>query len=284
VELYRRHTRVVDVLLPDVGHPATGPIAEAGLLEELAMDFIYDRLDIQHFTRRVLREHVASPHRHYVLSQRATLTRTRVAEAGEAAALAPDNFGYVSHHASLLTAAGRFEEAQAAFARAATLMPDHPVLLFKLTEFHERRGDLDRAIGLAGELVARHSQTFQPRLDQLQARQRRELGWMNVVRRVSSRLGLRHCPQPVPAETVSEPPPAARLDEPQTSWRIERADGVGASSTFSQTAASVLAAPASFGSNDLGVDTDPPQRSGRRARPLTPRFASRELGPPRRLP
>jgi hypothetical protein len=46
VDLFRRRTCVVDVAIPDSGHPATGSLAEAALLGDLMLDFVADRLDV----------------------------------------------------------------------------------------------------------------------------------------------------------------------------------------------------------------------------------------------
>ena len=210
-ELFRRRTRVIDVRLPNVGHPATGAIAESGLLTDLVVDVVNDRLDVSAITRRVLEAHEGSPQHHYVMSGRARLRRNRLAHAARATAMAPEHFGFAAHYASLLAAAGRFEEAQIAFARAAAVAPDHPVLLYKLTEFHERRGDVESAIEVAELLVVLHSETFRPKLEQLRKRQRERPGpfsnWpaLTIVgRRI---VGDPALPVDVRVTTTPSPPP-----------------------------------------------------------------------------
>ena len=210
-ELFRRGTRVIDVRLPNVGHPATGAIAEAGLLTDLVVDAADGCLDVEAMTRRVLQAHEGSSQFHYVMSGRARLGRTRLAHAARAAALAPEHFGFVAHYASLLAAAGRFEEAQIVFARAAAVAPDHPVLLYKLTEFHERRGDVESAIEAAELLVVLHSETFRPKLEHLRKRQRARASpfnnWPTLTIRGRRIVGDAALPVDVRVTTTASPPP-----------------------------------------------------------------------------
>jgi tetratricopeptide (TPR) repeat protein len=210
-DLFRRRTSVIDVRLPNVGHPATGAIAEAGLISDLVIDVANDRLDVEEMTRRVLQAHVGSPQFHYVMSGRTCFGRTRLAHAARASAMAPDNFGFVAHYASLLSAANRFAEAQIAFARAAAVAPDHPVLLYKLTEFHERRGDVDSAIEAAELLVVLHSETFRPKLEHLRKRQRASaspfINWPTLTIRGRRIVGDPALSVDVRVTTTPSPPP-----------------------------------------------------------------------------
>ena len=218
VDLFRRRTRVIDVRLPDVGHPATGSLAEAGLLSELVMDFVGDAVDAARVARRVADARESSSQFHYVMSTRAFTARSRIRYADKAATMAPRHFGFVAHYASLLAASGRFSEAGIAFARAAAISPDHPVLLYKLTEFHERRGDLEGAIEAAERLVALHSETYRPRLEQLlRLRSRPQRHWPAL--RIG---GRRFAEDPalsvdIGLTTTPSPPPFA------DSWRMHEA-------------------------------------------------------------
>ncbi len=209
-DLFRRRTRVIDVRLPNAGHPATGAIADAGLLNELVLDVINDRLDVAEMKRRMLQAHEGSPQFHYVMSSRARGRRARLAHAARAAAMAPGEFGFVAHYASLLSGVGRFEEAQIAFARAASVAPDHPVLLYKLTEFHQRRGDVERAIEAAELLVTLHSETFRPRLEQLRKQQSarsRPFNWPALTILGRRIVGDPELPVDVRVTTTASPPP-----------------------------------------------------------------------------
>ena len=219
-ELFRRRTRVIDAPLANAGHPATGSLAEAGLLSDLVLDVIADRFDVGELARRLSVEQKTTPHFYYVMSLRAASARARVAYAGKAAAMAPDRFGYVAHHASLLAARGRFAEAEIAFARAAALMPDSPFLLYKLTEFHEQRGDFKSAIEAAELLVSFHSATFQPRLDRLRALQQRtteRFRWPTLSIRGKRIVGNPLLPIDVRVTTTPSPPPFVE------SWRRHEA-------------------------------------------------------------
>jgi tetratricopeptide (TPR) repeat protein len=209
IELFRRRTHVVDIRLPDVGHPATGSLADAGVLTGLVLDFVADRLDADDIARRMLEVRETSPQTYYVLSARARSARTRIAYAARAANMAPEHFGYVCHFASLLAASGRFAEAQIAFARAAALLPDHPVLLYKLTEFHERRGDIEGAIEAAELLVTLHSETFRPRLEHLRRlqRPRTRFKWPQLTVRGRRIIGDPALPIDVRVTTTPSPPP-----------------------------------------------------------------------------
>jgi tetratricopeptide (TPR) repeat protein len=215
-DLFRRHTRVIDVSLPDVGHPATGSLAEAGLLGDVVLDFVADRLDPADLQRRIAASRETSPQFYYVKSSRAQFARSRIALAGRAADMAPGHFGFVANFASLLAESGRFEEAQIALARAAAIAPDHPVLLYKLTEFHERRGDLESAIEAAELLVSLHSETFRPRLNSLHALQQRRSNKRyrpTVTIRGKRIVGDPALPIDVRVTTTPSPPPFVE------SWR-----------------------------------------------------------------
>ncbi len=172
-DLFRRKTRVIDVPLAGVGHPATGFLAEVGMLTDLMLDFVAGTLDVADLRRRALLAREGSAQFHFVKSERALLGRTRVAHAARAAAMAPHNVGFATHHASMLAAVGRFEAARAEFARAAAVAPDHPLLLRRLIDFHQRRGDIEQAIAAAETLISLHSETFLPRLNELRAIQSR---------------------------------------------------------------------------------------------------------------
>jgi hypothetical protein len=215
-QMFRRHTRVIDVRLPDVGHPATGSLAALDLLTDLVLDVVDDRFDVDVLTRKVAAGHRASAHFHYVMSTRAFWAHQRIAHAGRAAAMDSDHFGFVAHYASLLAASGRFAEAQIAFARAAALAPDHPVLLINLTDFHQRRGDLESAIEAAELLVSLHSQAFLPRLNQLRSeheRRKRLRYWPVLTIRGRRIVGDPALPIDVRVTTTPSPPPFA------DSWR-----------------------------------------------------------------
>jgi tetratricopeptide (TPR) repeat protein len=219
VERFRRRTRVIDVALAGVGHPATGALAEAGLLTDLVLDFVADRLDVADVTHRMALARETTPQCYFVMSERAFSARARMAYAAKAAAMAPHHFGLVTHYASLLAGRGRFAEAQIAFARAAALMPDSPFLLYKLTEFHRRRGDLDSAIEAADLLVSLHSETFLPRLERLRrVRQRASARWRWPTLTIAGRhiVGDPALPVDVRVTTTPSPPPFV-----ESWWRHE---------------------------------------------------------------
>ena len=219
-ELFRRRTRVIGVPLANVGHPATGALAEAGLLSELMLDVIADRFDAGELARRMSLEQKTTPQFYLVMSQRARSVRAQVAYAGKAAAMAPNHFGLIAHHASLLAARGRFAEAEIAFARASALMPDSPFLLYKLTEFHEQRGDLKSAIEAAELLVSFHSETFRPRFDRLRALQKqtaKRFRWPALTIRGKRIIGNPVLPIDVRVTTTPSPPPFV------DSWRRHEA-------------------------------------------------------------
>jgi tetratricopeptide (TPR) repeat protein len=208
VDMFRRRTRVIDAPLAGVGHPATGFIAEAGLLTDLVLDVVADRLNVAELQRKVSLARETNSQFYYVRSERALLGRSRVAYAGRAAAMAPANVGFVTHHASMLAASGRFDEALIVFARAAAVAPDHPLLLRRLSEFHERRGDIEHAIEAAELLVSMHSQAFLPRLNELRSRlAQRKRYWPALTiagRRIAGDPAL---PVDVRVTTTPSPPP-----------------------------------------------------------------------------
>ena len=110
-----------------------------------------------------------------MLSLRSHGRCTQIALAQRAVTLAPHNFSYLVHLGYVLAQHGRFEEAQQAFACAEAIAPDHPSLLYRISELHEWRGDIDTAFLIMGTLVARHPETniYLPRLQYLEQLRRR---------------------------------------------------------------------------------------------------------------
>jgi hypothetical protein len=156
-----------------------------------------------------------------VKSCRTRIRHKRLGHAARAAAIAPQNFGYAAHYATLLAEAGRFEEAQIAFARVASMAPDHPVLLYKLTEFHERRGDLESAVEVAELLVAAHSETYRPRLESLRELKGKNAGWLNRLELAFRGRGIfAISPRPIDVRVTTTP------SQPLSADAIRRHEGL----------------------------------------------------------
>ena len=174
VDLFRQRTEVVDVAIPDGGHPVTGFLAEAGLLSEFVLGVAGGAIDLEDFTTRAHAARERTPQYWAVLSERSTDLRARVDLAKHALSLAPLDLGYKIRCARALALNGDHSAALALFDEALGEQPTNPVLLANLSEMHEGRGDLAAAVDAARRLVAAHPGTrlHEQRLAYLESRHR----------------------------------------------------------------------------------------------------------------
>jgi lysophospholipase L1-like esterase len=195
VDLFRGRTNVIDISIPYGGHPLTGYLVEAGLLKELVLDIICARLDPARLRCRAREARKSTPQYFQVLSLRSRQPSARIALARRAATLAPDNLGYLVHLGYVLAQFGRFEEAQEAFSCAEAITPNHPVLLYRVSELYEWRGDLDLAYATMETLVARHPETniYLPRLQYLDQLRRKLARLESITRRATPPLDVGTC-------------------------------------------------------------------------------------------
>lgn len=156
------------------GHPVTGFLAEAGLLEDLVIGVVKEILDIPALKARARSERKRTAHFWNVLADRARTPKTRVALGRRAMALAPEDAGYKIKLARALALAENYEEAEHLFGEALAAQPTNPVLLFNLSEMYEWRGDYKAALEVAERLVAAHpdAHIFDSRVTYLTNRRR----------------------------------------------------------------------------------------------------------------
>jgi hypothetical protein len=129
VDLYRRHTEVIDVRVPRCGHSSTGYLAEAGLLRERALGFIDGSFDPVAFGRQARQRRRSVAHRYLVLADRARHPKVRIAFTRKARERKPDQVSVLVKLGGLLEQDRQFSEAADCFARAAQIAPDHPLVL-----------------------------------------------------------------------------------------------------------------------------------------------------------
>jgi hypothetical protein len=169
VDLFRGHTNVIDISIPNGGHPVTSYLAEAGLLGEFILEIVSGRLDAARLRRRARDTRKSTPQFFHVLSLRSRWAGARIALAQKAVTLAPYNLTYLVHLGHVLAQYSLFDEAQEVFSRAKAIAPDHPALLYHISELYEWRGDLEMASATIEALAARHTETnvYLPRLQYL---------------------------------------------------------------------------------------------------------------------
>ncbi len=168
-DLYRAHTRVIDVAIPYSGHPTGSYLTQTGLLQEAVPAIIQDQFDPAAFVREARRRRRHSTDYFYTLAQLARQPTRRVALSTQAIALAPGNPTYAGHHAWWLALAGRGDEAAVIFDETLQRTPDHVTVLYRFSEFREHVGDLTGALAAIDRCLALQpgSQPFRSRREDL---------------------------------------------------------------------------------------------------------------------
>ena len=177
--LFAAHIRFTPIRLPHCGHPVTGVLAELGLLQTLIRSVCGRDFDAAGFERDACAQRERSPQ--YLISLANSLRRwrrtARVTLMQRAVALAPMDYGVISHLANELREAGRLDEALALHRRALEIAPSHPHMLLQYSYTLERSGDLPAALAMmeAADACAGGTAIYQPRLARLQAKLHRRL-------------------------------------------------------------------------------------------------------------
>lgn len=194
-DLFRSHTNVVDIRIPNCGHPSTHYLAELGLLQAAVVDLANGTFDPVELRRQARQRRKDSPDFYLSLSYRARSETLRLALAERAVAQAPTDIRGLTHFGVLAAHAGRIGEAFEALDRAAAVDRHHPVVRRAYSEVHEIAGDLDRALTILEELCndpIPSEKGDRPRLTHLKRRRRfalyRVLTNPTVLRRLGRRL------------------------------------------------------------------------------------------------
>ncbi len=152
VDLYRPHTNVFDIRIPNSGHPAGGLLAETRLLKSTLLDLFSDKFELSKLRNEIRHRRQSSPQFFVNLSARGKLESRRVAFAERAHRMMPNNVRYATHYGLVLAKAGRFAQAYELFDFAIRSQPDDLVVLYRASEFLEMAGDIENAIAIT-ELV-----------------------------------------------------------------------------------------------------------------------------------
>jgi tetratricopeptide (TPR) repeat protein len=171
VALLKNLTKVIEMHIPHAGHPVTGFLAEAGILQNLVIDVVSGTVDRARFQQSARSARKQTPQFLFVLSRKSRNIETKVALARRAVELAPGNVVYLSHYGTVLALSGDFARAEDVFSNCLGLHPENPVLLYHMSEMYEIAGDLDKALERMQYLTALHpdAKIYSARLNYLSA-------------------------------------------------------------------------------------------------------------------
>jgi len=149
-DMFRPHTNVTDIALPNSGHPCTLYLAELGLLQAAVVDLAKGTFDPVAFRHRARRRRKEAPGFYVTLSRRAShrwhSDTLSLALAEKAIARPQAGLRCLTHFAVLAAHAGRMSDAFEALDRAASTEPHHPAVRRAQSEVLEVAGDLDLAV------------------------------------------------------------------------------------------------------------------------------------------
>ncbi|WP_131118731.1 hypothetical protein [Lichenihabitans psoromatis] len=169
VEMFKGKTRVIAVPVVNGGHPCTTMLAEIGLLQTALPEIAAGTFDPAIFAQHLKAERRRSAHLYYNISNNIRRPRDRVRFARMAADLRPQYLPFLDHLGALLVQVGDLEEGKRILDHALVLEPDRQITLYRLSEYYEAAGDLDRAIAIMDRLVVGypHLRNLGPRLNEL---------------------------------------------------------------------------------------------------------------------
>ena len=154
VELYRPHTEIVDLRLPNGGHPVSGFMVDTGILQQAVLDLCRGALDIPALRAQARRTRHASPILYANLAARCRHVPRRMRLSAKASALSPGDPSLLGQYAFTLAHAGQFDEALAIFGKARTNGSINAQMRYWESEVHLLHGDLEKAITVSEEALA----------------------------------------------------------------------------------------------------------------------------------
>jgi tetratricopeptide (TPR) repeat protein len=169
VEQFRNKTQVLPVPVVNGGHPCTTMLAEIGLLQAVVGDIAAGEFDPNSFAHRLKVSRKRSAQLFYNISKNIRRPADQVRFARMAAELRPDVLRFLAHLGAVLIFAGDLAESKQVLDRALALDPEDQSTFYRLSEYYEAAGDLDRAIAIMDDLTRAypHSRAFLPRLNEL---------------------------------------------------------------------------------------------------------------------
>lgn len=154
VELYRQHTEIVDVRLPNCGHPASGFMADTGILQQAILDLCRGTFDIPALRAQARQARHASPILYANLAARCRHLPRRVRLSAKASALSPGDPSLLGQYAFTLAHNTQFDEALAIFERARANGLINAQMRYWESEVHLLHGNLAKAIAVSEEALA----------------------------------------------------------------------------------------------------------------------------------
>jgi tetratricopeptide (TPR) repeat protein len=174
VELYRPHTEIVDLRLPNGGHPASGFMVDTGILQQAILDLCRGTFDIPTLRAQARQARHTSPLLYANLAARCRHVPRRVRLSAKASALSPGDPSLLGQYAFTLAHAGQFDEALEIFEKARADGSINAQMHYWESEVHLLHGDLAKAIAVSEEALALDSEAsvFVDRVQKLKAFER----------------------------------------------------------------------------------------------------------------
>ena len=157
VELYRPYTQLVEIKLPNSGHPSSGFLAEVGVLQEAVLELCSGEIDPQKVLRKARLARGSSAQFYFALAERSNSVRRKVRLAERASKLSPNNANYLGYYAYALGRNGQLEAAKAIFKSAKVNYPYANPILFWESELYVTQGNFGKAIEITEEAIARYN-------------------------------------------------------------------------------------------------------------------------------
>ena len=153
VDLFRPLTEVIDVPVPNGGHPVTTMLAELGLLQSVIVDIAGGSFDQRRFARDLRANRRRSAQLYFNIAGNHRRPEDAIRFARIAAEMRPDQVRFPSFLGAILVRAQRFDEARAALDVALAADPHDQGVRYRLSEFHEATEDFDAALAVMDALV-----------------------------------------------------------------------------------------------------------------------------------
>ncbi len=154
VELYRPYTKLVDLRLPNCGHPASTFMVDTGIMQKTILDLCRGTFDAPALRARARRARHGSPILYATLAARCRHLPRRVRLSAKASVLAPRDPSLLGQYAFTLAHNGQFDEALAIFDRARADDSINAQMRYWESEVHLLHGDLPKAIAITEEVLA----------------------------------------------------------------------------------------------------------------------------------
>lgn len=156
VALYRPLLKMREIRLFDCGHPVTGFLAQAQLLEGAVLGAAQGDFDPEAFERDALAARDRTPQYYLTLAARPAPPEQTLTLVRRAYELIPEDVGYIGRYGRALWMAGRHEEAAAQFDQAMRKEPDHSLVMRYVCEYLDASGRRTAARAAAEWLLRLH--------------------------------------------------------------------------------------------------------------------------------